>query len=93
MDFYRCSNTHNPDQDGFEDLYRCDFIHAISRVARRKLSRHHLDPYQRAAFRCGIIRHNTGEEERDPMSGHGIFELLFSTNSTLSLQTFLPLSH
>ena len=36
-------------------------------MARRKLSRHHLDPYQRAAFRRGIVRHNTGEEERDPM--------------------------
>ena len=67
MDFYRCSNTHDPDQDGFEDLYRHDFIHAISRVARCKLSRHHLDPYQWAAFRHGIVHHNTGEEERDPM--------------------------
>ena len=35
-------------------------------MARRKLSRHHLDPYQRATFRRGIIRYNTGEEERDP---------------------------
>ena len=35
-------------------------------MARRKLSRHHLDPYQCAAFRHGIIRYNTGEEERDP---------------------------
>ena len=66
MDFYRCSNTHDPDQDGFEDLYRWDFIHMISRVACRKLSRHHLDPYQRAAFRRGIVRHNTGEEETNP---------------------------
>ena len=46
MDFYRRSNTHDLDQDGFKDLYRRDFIHAISRVARRKLARHHLDPYQ-----------------------------------------------
>ena len=66
MDFYRHSNTHNPDQDGFEDLYRRDFIHAISRVARRKLGHHHLDPYQHAAFRWGIVRHNTGEEEVNP---------------------------
>ena len=65
-DFYLCSNTHDLDQDGFEDLYRADFIHAISHVARRKLCRHHLDPYQRAAFRRGVVRHNTGEEERDP---------------------------
>ena len=66
MDFYRCSNTHNPDQDGFEDLYHHNFIHAISQVARRKLSRHWLDPYQRAAFRRGIVHHNSGEEEPNP---------------------------
>ena len=35
-------------------------------MARRKLHRHHLDPYQRAAFRRGAVRHNTGEEERNP---------------------------
>ena len=66
MDFYRRSNTHDPDQDGFEDLYRCDFIHAISCVACRKLARHHLDPYQCTVFCCSIVRYNTGEEEADP---------------------------
>ena len=66
MDFYRRSNTHDPDQEGFEDLCRWDFIHTISQVVRRKLSRHHLDPYQRAAFRRGIVRYNTGEEEANP---------------------------
>ena len=65
-DFHHRSNTHDPDQDGFEDLYRRDFIHAISRVARRKLARHHLDLYQCAAFRRGIVHYNTGEEETDP---------------------------
>ena len=45
MDFYRRSNTHDPDQDGFKDLYRQDFIHAISCVAHRKLARHQLNPY------------------------------------------------
>ena len=35
-------------------------------MARRKLRRHHLDPYQRAAFRWGVVRHNTGEEETNP---------------------------
>ena len=67
MDFYRHSNTHDPDQDGFEDLYHWDFIHAISRVARRKLARHHLNPYQCAAFHRGIVCHNMGEEEADSM--------------------------
>ena len=66
MDFYHWSNTHNPDQDGFEGLYRHDFIHAISWVACRKLACHRLDPYQRAAFHCGIVCHNTGEEESNP---------------------------
>ena len=66
MDFYRRSNTHDPDQDGFEDLYRHDFIHAISHVARRKLAHHHLDPYQRATFCRGIVRYNMGKEEADP---------------------------
>ena len=47
-------------------VYRHDFIHAISQVACRKLARHHLDPYQRAAFCRRIVRHNTGEEEADP---------------------------
>ena len=35
-------------------------------MARRKLARHQLDPYQRAAFRRGIVRYRTGEEEQDP---------------------------
>ena len=59
-------NTHDPDQDGFEDLYCWDFIHTISQVARHKLARHQLDPYQCAAFRRGIIRYNTGKEEANP---------------------------
>ena len=67
MDFYHHSNTHDLDQDRFEDLYRRDFIHAISCVACCKLAQHHLDPYQRAAFRHGIVHHNTGEEEANPM--------------------------
>ena len=65
-DFYLHSNTHDLDQDGFEDLYCWDFIHVISQVACHKLARHCLDPYQHAAFRHGIVCHNTGEEEADP---------------------------
>ena len=66
-EFYCHSNIHNPDQDGFKDLYCQDFIYAISWVVQCKLSSHRLDPYQCAAFRCGIIRHNTGKEEADPV--------------------------
>ena len=65
-EFYHHSNTHNPDEDGFEDLYRWDFIHAISQVVHRKLAHHRLDPYQCATFCHSIVRHNTGEEEADP---------------------------
>ena len=54
-DFYHCSNTHDPNEDGFKDLYRRDFIHAISRVAHHKLAHHRLDPYQHVAFCCSII--------------------------------------
>ena len=66
-DFYCCSNTHNPDQDGFHDLYHRDFVHALSQVMRHKLSCHQLDPYQCATFQYGIIRRNVGEEEADPI--------------------------
>ena len=58
---------HNPNEDGFEDLYHRDFIYAISRVVHRKLARHRLDPYQCATFRHSIVHHNTGKEEADPM--------------------------
>ena len=30
------------------------------------MARHQLDPYQCAAFHCGIVCYNTGEEETDP---------------------------
>lgn len=66
-DFFRRSNTHDLDQDGFQDLYHRDFIHALSHVARRKLACHQLDPYQHAAFQCGIMHQNIGEEEADPV--------------------------
>ena len=65
--FYCHSNTHNPDQDGFHNLYHWNFIHALSWVVWHKLSCHQLDLYQRAAFQCGIVHHNVGEEEADPV--------------------------
>ena len=36
-------------------------------MARHKLSRHQLDPYQCAAFQHGIVHRNVGEEEVDPV--------------------------
>ena len=65
-EFFSRSNTHDLDQDGFQDLYRWDFVHALSWVAHRKSGRHRLDPYQHATFQRGIVRHNIGEEEADP---------------------------
>ena len=35
-------------------------------MAHCKLARYQLDPYQHATFCCGIVCHNTGEEEADP---------------------------
>ena len=71
-----------------EDLYCRDFIHAISRVAGRKLARHHLDPYQCAAFRCGIVCYNMGKEEQDP-----VLELAMEYASALSTIMFDELCH
>ena len=65
-DFFLRSNTHDPDQDRFPDLYCWDFVHTLSRVAHHKLAHHQLDPYQRAAFQHSIIHHNIGEEEANP---------------------------
>ena len=82
-EFYHHSNMHNPDEDGFEDLYCWDFIHAISCVARRKLACHHLDPYQCTTFHHGIVHHNTGEEEADPT-----LELAMEYTGTLGTTVF-----
>ena len=65
-DFFSWSNTYDPDQDGFPNLYCQDFIHALSQVVRHKLARHQLDPYQRTTFQCSIVHRNVGEEEVDP---------------------------
>ena len=52
-------------------------------MARHKLARHHLDPYQHATFCHGIVRYNTGEEERDPT-----LELAMEYASALSTIVF-----
>src|SRR5258708_24308447 len=45
-DVYRRSTIHNPDDDGFFDLGLCDFLVANRRVARRRLDRLSVTPYQ-----------------------------------------------
>ena len=52
-------------------------------MARRKLRRHQLDPYQCAAFRRGVVRYNSGEEERNPT-----LELAMEYASALSTIAF-----
>src|SRR5258708_9289631 len=45
-DIYRRSTIHNPDDDGFFDLGLRDFLVANCRVARRRLDRLAVTPYQ-----------------------------------------------
>ena len=47
------------------------------------MARHQLDPYQRAAFHHGIICHNTGEEELNP-----VLELAMEYTGALSTIVF-----
>jgi len=54
-------------EEGFEDLYRDDFIMASSRVARRKLDRLATGPYQRALLRRGVTTKVDTEDERVPV--------------------------
>jgi len=54
-------------EEGFEDLFRDDFIRANSRVARRKLDRLNTGPYQRALLRRGITTKVDVEDERIPV--------------------------
>src|SRR5258708_3720306 len=62
-DVYRRSNTHNPDEDGFADPGLSDFFLAHRRVARRKLERLQLTPYQARLLSRGV---QVGMERREP---------------------------
>ena len=63
QEFFKCSNTHNPDQDDFGDLYRDNFILAMGRVAHCKLNCYTLDPYQHAFLKRGLNKRHVGEDE------------------------------
>jgi len=54
-------------EEGFEDLYRDDFIMAAGRVSRRKLNRLETGPYQRALLRRGVTKKVDTEDERVPV--------------------------
>jgi len=51
-------------KEGFEDLYRDDFIMASGRVARRKLDRLATGPYQHALLRRGVTMKVDVEDEK-----------------------------
>jgi len=54
-------------EEGFEDLFRDDFIRAAGRVSRRKLNRLDTGPYQRALLRRGVTTKVDVEDERAPV--------------------------
>jgi len=54
-------------EEGFEDLFRDDFIMAAGRVSRRKLNRLETGPYQRALLRRGVTKKVDVEDERVPV--------------------------
>src|SRR5258705_11169817 len=62
-DVYRRSNIHNPDEDEFADVRLSDFFIAHRRVARRKLERLQLTPYQAGLLSRGV---QVGMERREP---------------------------
>ena len=56
-DVYLCLNTSNWGSDEFQDLGPNDFLVAQRRVARRKLERLQLTPYQGSLFSRGVQPH------------------------------------
>jgi len=54
-------------EEGFEDLFRDDFIMAAGRVLRRKLSRLTTGPYQHALLCQGVSKRVDPEDERVPI--------------------------
>src|SRR5258708_36170467 len=53
VDVYRRSNIHNPDNDGFFDLGLRNFLVANRRVARRRLDRLAVTPFQSGLLSWG----------------------------------------
>jgi len=54
-------------EEGFEDLFRDDFIMAAGQVLRRKLNRLTTGPYQWALLRRGVSKRVDPEDERVPV--------------------------
>ena len=66
QDFYDRSSKVWP-EEGFEDLFRDNFIMASGRVARRKLDRLETGPYQRALLCRGVTTKIDTEDESRPV--------------------------
>src|SRR5258705_9590250 len=62
-DVYRRSNTHAADEDEFADLGLSDFFIVHRRIARHKLERLQLTPYQAGLLSRGV---QVGMERREP---------------------------
>ena len=69
-------------EEGFEDLFRDDFIMAAGRVSRRKLDRLRTGPYQRALLRRGVSKRVDLEDERIPVL-HQAMEYVGSVGTML----------
>jgi len=54
-------------EEGFEDLFRDDFIMAAGWVSRRKLTRITTGPYQRALLHQGVSKRVDVEDEHVPV--------------------------
>jgi len=54
-------------KEGFEDLFRDNFIMAAGRVSRRKLNQLETGPYQRALLRRGVTKKVDVEDKRVPV--------------------------
>ena len=54
-------------EEGFEDLFRDNFIMAAGRVSRRKLNRITTGPYQCALLQRGVSKRVDPEDERVPV--------------------------
>ena len=66
QDFYDWSSKVWP-EEGFEDLYRDNFIRASSHVTRRKLDWLETGPYQWALLHHGVTTKVNVEDERNPV--------------------------
>ena len=61
QEFFEHSNTHDPNQDDFRDLYCDDLILVMGRVAHHKFNCYTLDPYQHTFLKRGLSKRHVSE--------------------------------